>query len=207
MRMWASVVRQTGMTATLGKFSVREARPEDAELLNLLVNSAYRGESSKKGWTTEADFLGGQRIDADRLREMIAEPNQKILCLLDESRGVSERGTRDDFGEIVGAVNLKKFEDSGRVGCYLGMLTVKPTAQASGLGRTLLQEAEKVAREWGADHMTLTVIQIRTELMAWYERRGYRKTGETEDFPYGDVRFGEPKRDDLHFVVFEKPLL
>ena len=130
----------------------------DAPRLNQLVNSAYRGDSSKKGWTTEADFLGGQRIDEDRLREMIEDQDQRILCLVDES------------SQIVSTVNLN-FSQAEK-DCYLGMLTVEPTAQAAGLGRMLITAAEAYARERGAIRMTLTVIQVRVELMEWYERRG-----------------------------------
>lgn len=176
------------------EYTVRRANELDVSKLNVLVNSAYRGESSKKGWTTEADFLGGQRIDEARLRALLLEPKTAILCLV------------DDADNVFGCVCLEGFEDKKGQGCYLGMLTVKPTAQTGGLGKTLMSEAENFARASGAKRMTLSVIQIREELMAWYERRGYRKTGEIAPFPYGDVRFGEPRRDDLQFVTFEKLL-
>jgi len=130
--------------------------------------------------------------------ELINSPTQCLLCLETKS------------GDLVGTVTLEKIEVSGgstsSAGCYLGMLTVDPRTQAKGLGRTLLEGSEVLAARWGAKFMKLTVIQIRTELMDWYLRRGYVKTGETESFPYGDVRFGEPTRDDLHFVVFKKML-
>jgi GNAT superfamily N-acetyltransferase len=176
-------------------YSSRVATEKDVSRINELVNSAYRGESSKVGWTTEADLLGGQRIDSERVAELIRDPNQRILCLCD-SKGI-----------IVSVVNLRRFQDVRGPGCYLGMLTVEPLAQAQGIGRAMLFEAEKFAREWGANRITLTVIQLRTELIGWYERRGYRQTGEFEEFPYGDTRFGQPKRDDLHFIVFEKELV
>ncbi len=177
------------------KITVRRAEKTDAAVLNTLVNSAYRGESSKKGWTTEADFLGGQRIDEAGLLELINHPTKAILCMVDETKA------------IIGTVSLERFEDAIGVGCYLGMLTIRPTAQATGLGKNLMLEAEAFARKWGAVRMTLGVIQLRPELIAWYERRGYKKNGEIVAFPYGDVRFGEPKRADLHFVMFEKSLI
>lgn len=177
------------------KYLVRRAEKTDAAALNTLVNSAYRGDSSKKGWTTEADLLGGQRIDEERLIKLIDHPLKAILRMVDEK------------SEIIGTVSLERFEDSKGVGCYLGMLTIRPTAQTGGLGKTMMLEAEEFARKWGATRMTLGVIQLRGELMAWYERRGYKKNGEIQAFPYGDVRFGEPKRDDLHFVMFEKSLI
>ena len=84
------------------------------------------------------------------------------------------------------------------------MLTVEPTLQTGGLGKLLIAEAERYVQAWGATSLTLSVIHVRHELMAWYERRGYHKTGATTAFPYGDERFGQPKRDDLHFVMFTK---
>jgi GNAT superfamily N-acetyltransferase len=173
-------------------YTVRPATSNDVPALNKLVNSAYRGESSKAGWTTEADMLGGQRIDEERLSELMTDPRQTILCLVDEA------------DVITGAVCLER---NDKTACwYLGMLTIKPTLQAAGLGRKLMQAAEEFAVRFGAKEMTLGVIQVRTELMAWYERRGYIKSGEIIDFPYGDTRFGEPKRDDLHFVMFKKSI-
>ena len=89
---------------------------------------------------------------------------------------------------------------------YVGMVTVSPLRQANGIGRTMLEAAENHARERGGKTMEMTVISVRDTLIAWYQRRGYRLTGETEPFPYGDDRFGEPQRDDLVFVVMEKAL-
>lgn len=175
--------------------NVSVASTADIAALNRLVNSAYRGESSRAGWTTEADILGGQRIDEGRLRDILSDPKQRLLCL------------RDDSDEVIGCVCLEQYTDRDGVSCcYLGMLTINPEKQTGGLGKFLIARAEEFARAWGAIRMSLTVIHVRTELMAWYERRGYIRTGETEPFPYGDERFGLPQRDDLHFVVFEKSL-
>lgn len=166
--------------------------------LHHLVNSGYRGDSSRQGWTTEADFLGGQRIDRERLKELVDDPSRCLLCF--ETRA----------GELLGTVTLERIEatkdSKSKLGCYLGMLTIDPRTQGRGLGRRLLEGAEVIAARWGAQYVKLTVIQLRTELMDWYERRGYVQTGEIEDFPYGDIRFGEPTRQDLHFVVFKKML-
>ncbi len=89
---------------------------------------------------------------------------------------------------------------------YLGSLAVAPGLQEGGLGRALLFAAEHWARERGARRVRMSVVNVRDGLIAWYLRRGYHKTGETEDFPYGDNRFGTPLRDDLCFVVLEKDL-
>jgi len=155
------------------------------------VNSAYRGESSRRGWTTESDFLGGQRTDPGTLARDLARPGARILLLRDE-------------GELVGCVWLEPVGDSEA--WYVGMVTVRPDLQDRGLGRMLLQAAEREAAGEGARTVRMTVISIREELIAWYERRGYRQNGERRPFPYGDPHFGEPVREDLAFVVLEKAL-
>ncbi len=170
-----------------------------AELPELarLVNSAYRGEDARQGWTNESDLLGGQRTDPTSLAEELAGPDpSRILCLRDSGQG-----------PILACVFLSRIiADDDRPLCYLGMLTVAPALQAKGIGRALLAEAEAFGRAWGASGVVITVISAREELIAWYERRGYLRTGETKPFPYGDARFGEPRREDLEFAVLEKPL-
>jgi ribosomal protein S18 acetylase RimI-like enzyme len=172
--------------------AVRLARPEDAAAIVALVNAAYRGDSSRAGWTTEADLLGGQRTDAAAIADFIAgAPQQRML--------VHEAAD----GALHACVQLQNRGDYA----YLGMLTIRPTLQAAGLGRALLTAAERdVQTHWGSQRMVMTVIEQRRELIAWYERRGYVCTGETAAFPYGDPRFGEPKRADLRFVVLAKEL-
>jgi ribosomal protein S18 acetylase RimI-like enzyme len=142
--------------------SITPATLTDVPELVLLINSSYRGESSKKGWTTEANLIGGQRIDNEGLTEQMADPNAVIL-----------KNTNNE-GKITGCVYLQKRVDK----LYLGMLTVSPTLQANGLGRQLLQAAEEYARSINYHTITMTVITTRTELLEWYERRGYSKTGE-----------------------------
>ncbi len=169
----------------------RPAASDDAARLVALVNSAYRGESSKKGWTTEADILGGQRTDEDKIRETIAAANSRIeLAFLED-------------GALAACVHLKKEADGS---CYLGMLSVDPNRQAAGLGKELMSRSEEIARAWGCARMRMTVISVRAELIAYYERRGYRRTGKTEPFPEGDPRFGLPKVRGLMFAELEKPL-
>jgi GNAT superfamily N-acetyltransferase len=168
----------------------RPATTAEAPVLAALINSAYRGDSSRAGWTTEADLLGGQRIDVQGLTEMMARPGNVIL--------VHERDHVP-----VACVHLKRTGED----CYLGMLTIQPTMQGGGLGRQMLEAAERWAIEhWSSRTMHMTVIVQRSELIAWYERRGYRRTGERKPFPYGDERFGLPRRDDLAFEVLCKPL-
>ncbi|MGE5087198.1 MAG: GNAT family N-acetyltransferase [Bacillota bacterium] len=154
-----------------------------------LVNSAYRGDSSKTGWTTEADLLDGQRIDAEGVLACIEKENSVILIAED-----------DDSGQILGCVHLEKNGDK----CYLGMLTVNPTLQKKGIGKMLLAESEAFAQFWDCTHLYMTVISARHELIAWYENHGFRKTGEKKAFPYGDERFGIPKINNLEFIILEK---
>ena len=169
----------------------RPAAPGDVEALCALVNGAYRGEGSTRGWTTEADLLGGQRTDPGKLLEMI------------EGAGARVELAHADDGALIGCVYLKKDADS----CYLGMLTVDPALQAAGIGRALLERSELLAREWGCTQMRMTVVHRRAELIAYYERRGYARSGATEPFPEDDPRFGLPKVRGLHFVELVKPLV
>jgi len=172
----------------------RVARTGDARALVALVNSAYRGDSSRAGWTTEADLLGGQRTDEDALIEFIGRGE----TMGDRAMLVHERD-----GHLIACVQLER---RGQ-GAYLGMLTIMPTLQSGGLGKALLASAEEfVVDSWKASKIIMTVIEQRSELIAWYERRGYSRTGETAAFPYGDVRFGEPKRPDLRYVVLSTQL-
>ena len=157
------------------------------------VNAAYRGDSSRMGWTTEADYLDGQRTDAALLRaDLAARPEAMLMTLRDAADG-----------PLLGCVWLEPVHAEV---WYLGMLTVRPDLQARQLGRTLLSGAEAIAKERGARRIRMTVINIRDTLIAWYLRRGYAPTGVTTPFPYSDCRCGEPRRDDLIFVVLEKQL-
>jgi GNAT superfamily N-acetyltransferase len=167
---------------------ITPATPADVPALNQLVNSAYRGDSSRQGWTTEADLLGGIRTSEASLHETLAQPNATILAYKAD-------------GQLLGCVYL----DVRGNNLYLGMLTVAPTRQAGGIGRHLLEEAEAYARTQSCCAVMMTVISQRHELIAWYERRGYHRTGETQPFPMNDPRFGEPKTQ-LEFIVMEKAL-
>jgi GNAT superfamily N-acetyltransferase len=164
---------------------VRSAREEDVEDVHALVESAYRGDSSRLGWTTEADLLEGQRTDPDEVREVLPD----LLVAVDGD-------------DLVGCCVLSPRAGHG----YFGMFAVRPGLQSKGVGSLLLAAAEDRARGLGLDRVEMTVLSGRTELLAYYERRGYAATGETRPFPYGDERFGLPRRDDLEFVVLEKRL-
>ena len=169
----------------------REATEADVDELVALIESSYRGDSSRVGWTTEADILEGQRTDAESVLEVINSPDSRLLT-----------ARRD--GAIVSCCQLEHRGDHA----YFGMFAVSPTLQGSGLGKVVIAEAEQTAREtWGVTEMQMTVISVRDDLIAWYERRGYRRTGRMSPFPYGDERFGIPLRDDLRFELLVKPLV
>ncbi len=170
----------------------RPATLADIPALVALVTSAYRGEVSKQGWTTEADLLDGQRIDPEVLRGDIERQRSRVI--------LAECQQADGL-ELLACVHVTEVDGAG----YLGMFSVRPDGQGSGIGKQVMMEAERYVREeLRLPAMRMTVIDIRDELIAFYERRGYRRTGITKPFPYGDERFGIPKRDDLRFEVLEK---
>jgi GNAT superfamily N-acetyltransferase len=170
--------------------SFRPAVAADVATIVSLVDSAYRGESGLRGWTTESHLLDGQRTDTTAVEGIIATPGSVVL--------LAENGDA-----LLACCQLERQGQAG----YFGMFAVVPTLQGAGIGKAVLAEAERFAREtWGCQAMRMTVIEQRLELIQWYERRGYRLTGEHQPFPYGQERFGIPRRDDLRFAVLSKSL-
>ncbi len=169
----------------------KTAALDDVPRLHALVESAYRGDSARKGWTHEADLLDGQRTDEAALAEVISGATHRILIAIEAD-------------QFCGCVQITS-KSPGLA--YLGLLTVDPDRQAGGLGRQLLETAETTAREvFGAQQMEMTVIAQRQDLIAWYVRRGYAPTGETRPFPHADPRFGVANTPDLYFVVLTKAI-
>jgi ribosomal protein S18 acetylase RimI-like enzyme len=158
-----------------------------------LANLAFRGSGSHVSWNIETGIIEGQRLNESLLTEdLAAKPEAQLLTYRD-----------DPEGELLGTVWLDRRKD----GVWnLGLLTIRPDLQNRQLGRTLLAAAEDFVKVRGGRRIRMTVVNVRDALIAWYERRGYRLTGETQPFPYGDERYGRPLRDDLHFVVLEKDI-
>ena len=174
-------------------YTTRRATLDDVPSLVALVESAYRGEPSRAGWTTEADLLHGQRTDDEEVGRVVADRAGRVLVV-------------DDGGATLLACCHLERRDGGTA--YFGMFAVRPGRQGGGVGSALLVAAEQVAAiELGATALEMTVIRQRTELIAYYERRGWVRTGATRPFPADDARFGVPQRDDLEFSVLVKPLV
>lgn len=169
----------------------RPAKPGDLPELHSLVESAYRGESAKRGWTHEADLLGGQRTDLVALERIVEDADQTILLAL--------------AGNIlIGCVQMVRINADTS---YLGLLTVDPGRQTGGIGKLLLSAGEDHASQaWQTRTVEMTVIKQRANLIAWYERRGYKLTGEFRPFPLDDPDFGIPKTRALEFAVLRKEL-
>jgi len=167
---------------------VAVANENDIPALNILINSAYRGEGSKQGWTTEADLLDGIRTDEESIKELIDQEGSVILKFLEGN-------------QVYGCVHLRQEENK----LYLGMLTVSPQLQNKGIGKILLAAAEDEARKRSCIAVFMSVISIRTELINWYEKHGYVNTGKKKPFPENDPRFGIPKVK-LEFIILEKEI-
>ncbi len=171
----------------MAELTFRYAAPDDGPAVRALIELAYRGPESAKGWASEAGILTGPRTSQEEVDELIADPQSRFL--------VAERE-----GRLVGCVLIEQHGDDG----YFGMFSIDPRQQANGLGKALLSQAEAAARDvWGAKGMTAVVISLREELIAWYARRGYELTGRTEPFPFHE--HSGALRTDFHLVELRKP--
>lgn len=167
----------------------RTATLQDVDSLVKLINSAYRGDYSKQGWTTEADLLGGQRTDQETLKQLLKEQRNQIEVAVDET------------GHIIACVHVRVEPPKT---LYFGMLTVEPKLQTKGLGKQLIRHVEMLTKVMALSKIRCTVIHTRAELVSFYERRGYRPTGKVEEFPMNDPKFGIPKVSEIKLLEFEK---
>ncbi|WKZ59297.1 MAG: GNAT family N-acetyltransferase [Cyclobacteriaceae bacterium] len=168
--------------------TILPALPEDAPELSVLVNAAYRGDTGRQGWTTEADLIDGSRTDAELLKAVIDTPGSMILKYVED-------------GKIIGCVELRKENDK----LYLGMLTVNPTIQGKGIGKALLKASEEEAAKQNCHAIFMNVLTDRKELIDWYVRHGYHDSGRRKPFAFTDPRFGFPKKP-LEFMIMEKTI-
>ncbi len=172
--------------------TLEDADADDLPLVALLMNRAYRPAAGEAGWATEADYIDGDRTTPALLAaDLAANPAAHLLVV----RGAD--GTPDR------CVRLEPCRDRT---WYLGALAIDPGLQNAGAGRAMLAACEHWIAARGGDRVRMTVVNVRDTLIAWYERRGYARTGETEPWPYGGDRYGIPRRPDLCFVVLEKAL-
>jgi ribosomal protein S18 acetylase RimI-like enzyme len=170
---------------------LEDVRAADLPAFHALIERAYRGDTARAGWTHEADLLVGPRTSLAELQDVIDNPAKLLLMWREE-------------GHVRAGVLLHHKGDGL---AYLGMLTVEPGRQGGGLGKRLLRAAEAEAdRRWGARRVEMQVFPQRTALIAFYGRHGYRLTGERRPFPYAEAPTAGALRDDLEFVVLEKPL-
>lgn len=170
----------------------RLAVAADAQEIRALVERAYRGDAARGGWTHEADLLDGNRTSLAEIAGILAAPHQFVMLV-------------EMVGRLVGSVTITGL---GENRAYLGMLAVDPAMQAGGIGRALIGAAEAEAiRRWSAAIMEMTVIARRAELIAWYERRGYARTGEVRPFPYAVAPNSVANADELPMVVLQRPLI
>jgi ribosomal protein S18 acetylase RimI-like enzyme len=170
---------------------LKPAAEADYPEIITLTNRAFRGTGPEASWNVEG-VIEGDRINDDLLREDLAKAPDGHLLIW-----------RGPDGEHIGHVRLAPEPDGA---WYLALLTVRPDRQDQQLGRRLLTASEDFARARGASRIRMTVVNTRETLIAWYLRRGYALTGETEPFPYRDERIGRPTRDDLCFLVLERAI-
>jgi ribosomal protein S18 acetylase RimI-like enzyme len=199
------------MPSALSAVSFRDATLSDVTAVVSLVQSAYRGEASRAGWTTEADLLDGNRTDADAVRAIVSAAGSVLM--LAGRPGSAGRPARVDHAEAGGGAAVDELlaccqlRDEGAGVGYFGMFAVRPDQQGAGIGRAVLAEAQRrVAAEWQCRLLRMTVIRQRADLIAWYERLGFALTGKTAPFPYGEERFGRPKRPGLEFAELARAL-
>lgn len=169
------------------QYNIQPAIAPDVPAIIKIVNSAYHGQADSKSWTSEGHLVSGPRITEENLHNYIQQPNITILRCADEQ------------GSIVGCVLLEKKQDT----LYLGMLSVDPQIQASGIGKLLLSAAETFARQHQYKTITITVIDRRVELIDWYKRKGYKPTGNV-------IPFTNPSStalDNFSFVELQKDLM
>lgn len=216
----------------MSEIDFRYATHADDQAVAELVNLAYRAEPGDDSWTTETELLEGQRVDTEMVAELLDRVGVHVLlayrgdelvacCELQRPR---RQGNLVPPGEVAAEdVTTRPLHEERKLddpppeahpdgvddgAAYFGMFSVRPGLQGGGVGRAVLDEAERIARdEWDAHSLELTVIDVREELIAWYERRGYVRQPNGKPFPSDAERFGRPKHgEQLHLAVLRKPL-
>jgi len=170
--------------------SINVATTADVNDITKLLNSAYRGESSKAGWTHEEHLIDGEiRTNEQTLQQLMQQEGSLLLKFT------------NDKGEIIGCVNLQQHQNR----IYLGMLCVSPILQGGGVGKQLLRIADEYAKQQNCNAVYMTVISVRAELTDWYKRHGYHDTGER--IPFTEDSLTGKHLQPLEFMVLEKKIL
>lgn len=170
----------------MSKLQFKLASLLDAKVIAELIHSAYREEGSRVGWTTEEHLVEGARVTIEDVEGIIREPDNFFILGYDED-------------QIKGCVHFKK--ESAQT-TYLGLLAVKPKLQTQGLGKAMISTVEKMALEMGTSKIRLTVIDVRSELISYYQRRGFELTGEIVPFPFPELT----KQQGIRLLEMQKVL-
>ena len=169
--------------------NIKIAVEADIAGITELLNISYRGEASKKGWTTEAGLIAGNtRTNEEMVKDLIHQPGSVFLKYI------------NDEDQIAGCVNLQQHDKK----IYLGMFSVSPQLQGTGIGKQILNAAEEYALQFGCTAIYMSVISARDELISWYKRRGYADTGKRIPFEEDSVTGKHLQK--LEFMVLEKSL-
>jgi ribosomal protein S18 acetylase RimI-like enzyme len=186
----------------LKEIMITLAEEKDIPQLVRLINAAYRGNESRQGWTHEADLIDGDlRTDEQVISTLLEREGSVILKYIDGDEIAGCVHLENQNARLAGSPDYYRY---GQGKLYLGMLSVFPTKQGKNIGKKLLAAAEEHAAKNKVNFIVMNVISVRHELIHWYEKQGYKKTGEMKPFPAGD-KFGSPKQP-LEFVVLEKKI-
>lgn len=171
---------------------IKPAQVQDADAISALVNRAYRGESSRAGWTTEADLLDGKRTTTG-----------DVLALLNRHDAVILTGW---VAETLMVTLCAEWHADEQV-AHLGMIAVEPAAQNRGYGKKMILAAEQLSVErWGARASQMSVVSVRQTLIAFYQRLGYQATGELKPFPYLPEMW-QAKVENMLLMTLQKDLM
>lgn len=165
------------------------AKLEHRDHLLNLINAAYR-TSDTHSWTNESTLVSGSRISVEMLTTLI-EQSQNLNtkdCLYVAT--VHDPETK--LENILGCIAVTKFENTIEIGTF----AVQPNLQNSGIGKQILTVLESlmIRNHPNVNSFRMWVLDLRIELINFYQRRGYVLTGQSESYPI-DAGVGKPLKD------------